>query len=258
MNYGFYTAASGAFTNMARMDVLSNNLANIDTVGFKPFSIGVRQREAARQEDSLQYIDSNTLLEKLGAGVMPTPTRISTSQGTLRETHRPLDVAIQGEGYLMVDLGSGAQATGLTRDGRMLLDPTGRLVHATTGKPILSPNAEPIQLEIGVPVQIRADGSIVQNDVEVARLGLINIPEPGTMQPVGGGTFRPTTQQMEQASQPDAHLVQGSVEDAAVNPLRTMMAVTTAGSSARSNLRMVSTINEIMGLAITRLGRVSN
>ena len=81
MNYGLYMAASGMSASMARQNVLSNNLANVSTVGYKPDSFAIRQRAAARQEDGLHWMDSNAMLERLGAGVQPTFSRVEAGAG---------------------------------------------------------------------------------------------------------------------------------------------------------------------------------
>lgn len=257
MNYGFYTSASGAFTQMARVDVLSNNLANVDTVAFKPLGISVRQRDAVRTEDGLQHVDTSALLERLGAGVMPTPTRISTRQGAVSETGNPLDVAVQGDGYFMVRIDDELQPTGLTRDGRMLIGPDGTLVQAGSGRPVLSPNGQRIELELGATPEIRGDGVISQSGVVVGQLGLVHVPEPGAMASLGGGIFHPSAQQMEQSRAASGLIRSHAVERSAVDAISTMMGITRASGSARSSLRVASTIDETMNQAINRLGRVS-
>lgn len=258
MNYGFYTAASGALTNMARMDVMSNNLANVDTVGFKPLGIAVRQRANVKEEDQLGYIDSAELLDTLGAGVMPTATRVSTTQGALQETGNPLDVALLGEGYLMVRMDDAEQPIGLTRDGRMLVDAQSqRLVHAATGEEVLSVDGEPIAVVPGVDIEIRDDGSVVQQGTAVGQLGVVDVPEAKAMRSFGHGLFHPTLGQIEQRAVSGARVRSHTVEQSAVNAVRTMMGVTNAGRAASSNLGMVGILNESMQLAISRLGRVS-
>ena len=71
MNYGMQISASGALSGLYRMDVFSNNLANINTTGFMPDVPVIRQRDAAAREDGLGAMPSNELVERLGAGVMP-------------------------------------------------------------------------------------------------------------------------------------------------------------------------------------------
>ncbi|MFG0252977.1 MAG: flagellar basal body protein, partial [Phycisphaerales bacterium JB038] len=69
MNYGLYTSATGVLAGMYRQDVLANNLANVNTTGFKQDFVTFKQRDPARLEDGLLHLDSNQMLEQLGAGV---------------------------------------------------------------------------------------------------------------------------------------------------------------------------------------------
>lgn len=74
MYYGIQLAASGALTSLYRTDVLANNLANINTAGFKPDMVYTRQRDTARVEDDLPFLPTDDLLERLGAGSTWPPT----------------------------------------------------------------------------------------------------------------------------------------------------------------------------------------
>ena len=76
MNYGMYISASGALTSMHRLDALTNNLANVNTVGFKPHTPAVKQRDVARVEDDMPLADSNAMLERLGGGVQLAPAAL--------------------------------------------------------------------------------------------------------------------------------------------------------------------------------------
>ena len=82
MNYGLYLSASGVLTNLYRQDVFANNLANSETVGFKPDSPTVRQREPEAIEDNLGLGASQRLLDKLGGGVLAGPQSIRFSPST--------------------------------------------------------------------------------------------------------------------------------------------------------------------------------
>jgi flagellar basal body rod protein FlgG len=256
VNYGFFTAASGAQAAMARQNVASNNLANVSTVGFKPDTLDLRLRDPVRVEDGLPFMDSNALIERLGAGVMPTGTRIMHSQGTLRETGAPLDLAIQGEGFLRVEH-EGPGGFALTRDGRMLIEPDGTLVRAGDGRPVLDAQGRRITLDRSLPVRIDTQGTIYQGGAAVAQLETVTVDDPSRLIKGGNGDFRlPSPELAQSLRRTDAVIEQGFVEDSAVNPISALNAVTGASRAAQSNMRMVSTIYEVMGNAINRLGRV--
>ena len=255
MIYGMYLSASASLTQMARQDVASNNLANVDTVGFKPDRFHIRQRDAARQEDGLYNLDSNAMLERLGAGVMPLPTTVDTTSAPLRDTGNALDVGIEGRGFLAVRYGEGPDAVRLTRDGRMTINAAGTLVRATDGSSVLASNGGAIRLDPALPVVIDADGTIRQDGNAVARLMIADAPDAALIKrgtnllSVRGGSAS-----MIPAS---GRIQQGYVETSGVDPIKAMMAVNDAANSAQSNLRMIGLFYDIMDRAINRLGRVA-
>lgn len=256
MNYGLYMAASGASSAMARQNVLSNNLANVSTVGFKPDAIGTRFRQAARLEDDLMWMDSNAMLEKLGGGVFPTQTMISLAQGPLRATENPLDVAIEGAGFLMVNH-RGEPA--LTRDGRLAVAADGTLVRSIDGAEVLDSGGGPIRVDRTLPIEIAEDGRVKQGAAVVGQLALVDVPEASRLTKGGDGTLLFNDSVMVQDAEPaeGAHLRQGMVEDSAVNAIEALNAITGASRAAQGNMRMISAMWEVMGLAVNRLGRVN-
>ena len=116
MIYGLYQSAAGMMTNEYRQNVIANNLANAQTVGFKRdvavFSERLRESELDRYSNP-----SNDLMEALSGGLWLGRTHTDFSNGELTRTGNPLDVALEGAGFLMVESG-GRQL--LTRDGRMV------------------------------------------------------------------------------------------------------------------------------------------
>ena len=149
MNYAACISASGAIAALNRQDVLSNNLANVGTVGFKPDIPLARQRAAERREDGRFELPANEMLERLKSGVMIVPNAVDFTQGTLESTGNPLDLAIQGEGFFAVrESTPSGEAVRLTRDGRFTQNSDGVLV-TTTGLPVLDDSDRPISIPSG-------------------------------------------------------------------------------------------------------------
>ena len=257
MDYGLYVSASGVSAQMARLDVQANNLANAQTPGFRPLSLATRFRAAVREEDNLPFANSNRMLERLGAGVQPSITRVSTAQGPLERTTRPLDVGIEGKGWLTVASGEGDGSVKLTRDGRMAMDADGRLVLASTGAPVLSDSGDEIVVDSRVPVEIRSDGTVEQAGVSRGMLGIVEVTDPELLVPDGRGLMRVAGDQ-SQSLTPSEHsrVHQGMVEQSSVDPVKELMDLTGAGAAAQRNMRMVGLIAQNMQLAVSRLGRV--
>ena len=258
MNYGMYVAASGMSVQMAKQNVLSNNLANVATVGYKPDSFAIRHRDAARQEDGLHWMDSNAMLERLGAGVQPTFSRVEQAQGPLLETDSPMDIAVQGEGFLRYERPNLQEGFSLSRDGRLTMNGDGLLVRVTDGSPLLDEQGRRIQLDRGLPMEITGDGRIRQGGADVARLQLVTVTDSSLLVKAGSSDFtfgeRVQPNQMRPAG---GQIKQRFQEDSAVNAIQAMMDVTSASRAAESNMKMVTTMFEVMGEAISRLGRTS-
>jgi len=125
MLYGLYLSATGVITSAYRQDLIANNMANSETVGFKRDLATFQQRPAADQENPLSAQFGSSLLDKIGGGILASPTQIDTSQGTIEPDGNNMDAAIMGSGYFQVATADGQ--TRLTRDGRFKIDQSSRL-----------------------------------------------------------------------------------------------------------------------------------
>jgi flagellar basal-body rod protein FlgF len=258
MYYGIQLAASGALTSLYRTDVLANNLANLNTTGFKPELAFARERDPARVEDGLWAVPSNELLEKLGAGAHMAPNRVDHAQGNLSTTGNPLDLAIQGEGFFVLRSSADGDTTGikLTRDGRMTRDGTGRLVNASTGLPVLSVRNRPINLDPGYAVTIDHDGTIRQAGTVVDRVQIINIEDKTELTKEAAGQFGISQRALNRATPASGRVEQGVLEDSAVNPIAAMMGVQSAARAVGTNFTMISYQDKMMERAINTFARI--
>ena len=257
MNYGLQLAASGALTSLYRMDVLSNNLANMGTVGFKPDMPGVLQRDTARVENGLGMASSNALLERLGGGVLSAPNRIRFDQGVPTPSGNPLDAAINGEGFFVVkdENAPAADSLRLTRDGRFTRDPQGRVVSATTGLPLLDISNRPIVLRSDAPIDIAPSGLIKQGGEPVARIQLSQPPDLSRLSKAGSCMFRmPAGATLRPGS---GSIQQHAIESSAVDPVTELMAITDASKAAEGNFALIQGHDRLLDRAINSLGRVS-
>src|SRR5438093_823081 len=153
---GIYTTAAGLATATLRLGVVSNNVANSATPGYKQDRL---PEEVGKAIDLMQYavdaqgrpVGSLTLGPQVGV------SQLDLASGPLQETSNPLDVAIAGTGFFSVQRTDGT--TAYTRDGGFLTDTNGTL-RARDGSSVLDTNGQPIQLPPGVDVSVAADGSI--------------------------------------------------------------------------------------------------
>lgn len=172
---GIYSAAAGMAAQQTWLDALANDLANVNTPGYKS------QRVAFRD---LVY-DSNGA----GAGAAAAVLGASSAQGTIQPTDDPLALAIEGPGFFQVRRPDGTLA--LTRNGAFQVDSTGAIVTGTGDH--LAP---PLTLPRGVVPQdlvIAADGFVTTPDGrKLGTIEIVDVPSPDNLQPIGGGLFAVT------------------------------------------------------------------
>ncbi|BAT71401.1 flagellar basal-body rod protein FlgG [Thermosulfidibacter takaii ABI70S6] len=172
-----YTAASGMIAEERRLDVVSNNLANIDTPGFKREGItfsnylyyyglvpGSAQSSQYFSEGSLPFVSQNSI-------AFPDEHYFDFSAGSLKPTDNPLDVAIDGRGFFVVRTPYGDM---FTRNGSFKLGTDG-VLRTSNGYEVLgrvTPNSppEPIVVNPNQPLEITADGWVVQNGNRIFKL----------------------------------------------------------------------------------------
>jgi len=186
---GIYAAANGMAAQQGWLDAIANDIANVDTNGY-------RQTRVAFHE----LVD--------GGGAASTPAGRSLRPGALNQTGDPLSLAIQGPGFFAVKTADGR--TALTRDGALQVDASGTLV--TTGGLRLEP---PIDLPRGADpsnVQIASDGTVRLAGKELGRVRVLDVPAPESLVSAGDGLFVATAASGEPVEAKGATIVQGAVE----------------------------------------------
>ncbi len=255
MNYGLYLSASGVLTNMYRQDVFANNLANSETVGFKPDAPSIRQREPEAIEDHLGFGASQRLLDKLGGGVLAGPQGIRFAPGPMRQTGNPFDAALQDDqSFFAVEAGEGK--TSYTRDGRFTLNGEGALVNQN-GHAVLGAAGQRIIVPGDTKARIDAHGRVVATTGEVlGQLRVVRIPDTRHLVKQGGGLFSYTGN-----AEPEvvaAPVVQaGHVEGSGVDPIKTLMDMTNSGKAAQANADLIKFFDRLMEHAVTTFGRIA-
>ena len=255
MDYGLQISASGALAGIHQQDALTNNLANANTIGFKPILTGTMQRLAARAEDSLPFLPSDSLLEKLGGGVFSAQTRINFAQGPLQTSDSPFDMAIQGDGFFVV--GDPSNPT-LTRDGRFAVNTDGQLVMAASGTPVLSTQNQPINIDLSQgPIQVQSDGTITQRGAPINQIQISDVPNRDILAKIGAGLFASQSGSPLTLIAATGSLKQGMLEGSGVNEIDALMQIQEASKSAQDNIGMIDLKNRLMERAINTFGRLS-
>lgn len=255
MKYGIYLAAAGALTSMHRQDVLANNLANLNTVGFKPDTVTMRRLPAERELNGADT-PPREMLERLGGVVQADDTTPSMTQGNLVGGGSPYDLAFDGDGFFVLEGGAGPDDPMMTRDGRFTLDASGRLVTAASGRAVLGDDGGPIFLDPSQDPAIDESGFIRQNDAIVGRLRLVDVADGAGLEKVGDGMLRLRDPGMLSELAPTGRVLQSKLEASAVDPIATMNQIMSAAKAAQGNIRMMQYHDYLSGQAINTLGRV--
>lgn len=259
MNYGLYVSASGMMTNLYRQDVFANNLANVETDGFKPRVPVIKQRDPAVVEKKLNSTLSKQMLDKLGGGVLVGPSRINFAPGQIKHTGQPLDIALTGrKTFFAVQYANdkGQPTVGLTRDGRLQRNGQGQLV-TPAGDPILDPNDQPIVVSGAAPVSINAAGQVMQGGSEVAQIQVSRVADTSGLKKVGNDVFAMTGSKDPRTAVAHPSVRVGYVEGSGVDPIRALMQLISATKAVSGNATMIKYQDQMMGDAINQLGQVS-
>lgn len=170
---GMYAAAAGMYAQQARLDSLSNDIANVNTTGYKPVRMGFR--DLLYSQAGLATADG----VQLGAGSAVTDLGRVSRQGSLQMTERPLDIALSGPGFFQVRSATGEQL--LTRAGSLQIDVRGRL-STTTGQ-LLSP---PVTVPAGTDpskISVAGNGVIELDGRRVGQIRLVEVRSPANCAP---------------------------------------------------------------------------
>jgi flagellar basal-body rod protein FlgG len=257
MNYGLYLAAAGALDASYRQSVLTNNLVNSETVGFKPDMVFGRQRLPERLSSGGfgAGADPQAMLERLGGSPTLDPAYINLRQGGLVDTGNPLDVAIEGDGFFVVQ--DADEQMFLTRDGRFAMDENGRLVMANNGMAVLDQRNRPIRLDRDLPVEINGRGDVEQDGNVVATLRVTEPGDPSDLVKVGGNLLQSDSLPAATTRAPSGRVLQGYIENSAVDVITLLKDVVGATKSFSANIKMMQYQDHIMGQVINTFGRVT-
>ena len=247
MPYGMYLSASGAHVQNHRLEVLSNNLANINTLGFKPSLAVVKARHNKAIEDGEVSPNSGTLAD-IGGGVKIEPSQTVFEIGPIENTGNKTDFAIHdSNSFFVVKRG---EDQFLTRAGGFVFNSSGQLTN-TNGDQVLSADGNPIQIDPSRRYEVSKNGAIQQDGRNLV-LMLARPESLGDLARAGDNLFRPLAPTQPVPANERA-VVNGSLEKSAVNPTTAMMELIEATRAYESNLRLIQHHDQAYGNLIGRL-----
>ncbi|MFJ5769560.1 flagellar hook-basal body protein [Psychrobacillus sp. NPDC093180] len=276
---GFHTVASGMIAQQRRTELLTNNMANANTPGYKADQTTIRSfpemlmsRLGPTKIPTENAIHGKYAAEigGLGTGVYMQETIALLTQGQLQQTELNTDIALI-DGALPVDEETGQtgavfyrlqhpeEGEAYTRNGNFTLDAAGFLTNAQ-GLYVLDNNGERIQLQ-NDDFRLAEDGQIFVNDASVAQIGVSFAAQPDTLIKQDNGLF----QTADGANLPSAYdtanvsfsMQQGYIERSNVDAQKTMTELLTAYRAFEANQKVLQAYDQSMQKAVNEVGRVN-
>ena len=247
MPYGVYMSAAGAHAQSHRMQVLSNNLANVETPGFKP-------QQSILQARFSEMIEQGSVApglggaDDIGGGVTIRPSATQFAQGPMKSSGRETDFAINDEDSFFVVSRRGEQR--LTRAGNFLFDSQGRMIN-DNGDQVLGTNGQPIQVEPGIPVRVGPQGTLHQGSTK-HELMLARPKNLGDLTHLGDSQFKALAE-FDLVPQGERKVVAGMLEQSAISPTSAMMELIETSRVYEANVRMIQNQDSVMGTLISRV-----
>ena len=257
MNRALRTAATGMFVQQLNVDTIANNLANVNTTGFKKsrpeFQDLMYQTLKASGVSRNPDVQPATEIQ-IGNGAVPIATQKSFAQGDIQPTNNPLDVAIQGEGFFQIRRPDGT--TAYSRDGSLKVSADGSIV--TSQGYIVEPG---LTLSDQVTsITISRDGSVeatVVGDAAPTQVGQIELAKfvnPAGLSAIGGNLFLETPASGKplvgtSGTEGFGELMQGQLESSNVDVVEEMVNMIVAQRAYEINSKTVQSVDNMLSIA---------
>jgi flagellar basal-body rod protein FlgF len=254
MPYGLYLSAEGADAQSKRLDIIANNLANVDTVGFKR-QLAVFQARYAEATERGQDVPGSGSINDIGGGVLVRQTETDFSPGPFKHTGLPTDMAIRGEGFFLVQRGGQDY---LTRAGNFLVNERGELLtqYGRQQYTVLSDAGAPIVIDPdNGPWRLTPSGAVRQAGV-VQHLAIVEPASLGDLVHVGENVFRPLAE-VQTVPAARRSVVSGYLETSGVQPTTEMVDMIEASRALEANLNMMQTQDEMLAGLVQRVMRTA-
>lgn len=226
MGFGIFSSIAGANARSVELEVLANNLANIQTSGFKELQVSFTSQ--------VENPEDLTELQRVQAPVRTSNTHLNTAQGSIYNTNNQLDVAIQGDGFFVVQTANGPR---YTRSGNFTVNQEGT-VTTQSGDPVLSTNG-PIKLDPENPqFNISSSGEITLGGESYGKMQVVDFTDRQKLKHEGHGYF--SIEGAESLPAKSFSLAQYHLENSNVDLIRTMTRIIEVSRAYESHQKSMS------------------
>lgn len=258
---GLYIAASATISETKRIDVITNNIANANTSGFKKdtmitesFPEVLMKRIGAT--DYRDIIAKAPIANKIGyIGKMNNGVRVDEvftnfEQGPISVSGNPLDLALQGPGFFSIETPEGER---YTRSGEFTLDSEGYIT-TKEGYKVQGQNG-PILVD-GKNIVINEDGQVFSDGNEIDTLKLVDFNDYKLLKKEGEALYLDASDDAGNMKEAEGLILQGSVEASNVNSVKMMVEMITMLRSYEANQKVIKTFDELLSKSVNEIGRV--
>ncbi|MEZ5359444.1 MAG: flagellar basal-body rod protein FlgF [Candidatus Zixiibacteriota bacterium] len=240
---GLYQAASGMIPQVKKQEITANNIANATTPGYKKDATFIKELDAA----------TKATLPTRSDWERPMIDQIYTdySQGTFNKTGNPLDVAIQGEGFFILETIDGALRQ-YSRNGSFMVDTEGFLV-TSDGLRVIG-DGGPVTIGDGSDVLIDETGQVLVDDNVVAQLSVVDFEDKNELKKNGDSTFV-VGEEVEPIPSADYSVRQGYLEQANINVVKEMVEMIVTMRHFEAASKIIQTQDESLQTLYSEVGK---
>jgi len=262
MHEGIYIAASAGIKQGKKMEVIANNLANVNSTGYKRDRLAFKELMPPFPPDSGLEAGKNVLLppNKNNSNVSYvaiTDQYTDFSEGAFKQTGGTLDVALNGPGYFSIETQEGVR---FTRNGNFRLDTQNRLVNQK-GQLVLNEQNQPIVIDApGADIAIDGNGNVSAGtgliNLPIGKIKIINFENTEELEKLGDGLFYQTNAKAEQKPAEATSVKQGFLENSNVSSVEEMTDMLATLRLFETYQKMIQSIDSMDDQSVNNIGRV--
>lgn len=250
---GLYTAYTGLVNQQKRLDIVSNNLANATTTGYKKEGVTTQSFDSVYaikvKDETVGYMNQN--IGKMNLGVKIGETYRSWDQGSFQNTEGTYDFALAGDGFFSISFTNkaGETSTLYTRDGSFQMNSEGYLV-TKDGDYVLGEGGEPIQIPTDVSkLTVDSTGAIYADGQYVDTFGIVDFEDYNYIEAYGENLYRAVDGAVEKDA--TATVNQGYLEASNINVVTEMVDMINIAREFESNQKIMNSIDEMLGKMVS-------